>query len=162
MVSMGLLKKLSAASGLYFGVFLVLHLVSHYSLLFGLERAMKNMTLFRKVYQNPIFELGLIVALMVHYASNTMIYMHRTKIEAKSTKLKKNDDLAAKPTPSIKGEWELKGHRYSGYFLSLAVLGHVSATRIAPFLFYSIQHSLTTRSQRMRRRKYLVPSLVCT
>jgi hypothetical protein len=151
MVSTGSLKKISAASGLYFGVFLIMHLISHYSLYFGMERAMKNMVLFRKVYQNPVFELGLIVALISHYVSNTMIYLHRKKIEEKSAKLKKNDG-AVTPTASIKGDLELKAHRYTGYFLSLAVIGHVSATRVAPFFVLSdpsqFDYSFATYAQK--------------
>lgn len=152
MVSTRSLKRISAASGLYFGVFLIMHLASHYSLYFGMERAMKNMVLFRKVYQNPIFELGLIVALIAHYVSNTMIYLHRKKIEEKSAKLKKNDGTATIPTSSIKGELELKAHRYTGYFLSLAVLGHVSATRVAPYFVLSdpsqFDYSFATYAQK--------------
>lgn len=152
MVSTGLLKKISAASGLYFGVFLIMHLVSHYSLYFGLERAMKTMGFFRNVYQNPIFEMGLVVALIAHYVSNTMIYLHRKKVEEKSARAKKNDGSAITPTASIKGELELKGHRYTGYFLSIAVIGHVSATRIAPYFVLSdpsqFDYSFATYAQK--------------
>ena len=151
MVSTGSLKKISAVSGLYFGMFLVLHLISHYSLYFGMERAMKNMVLFRRIYQNPVFELGLVVALIAHYVSNGLIYQHRKKIETKSAK--KNDDArTSQAASSIKGELELKAHRYTGYFLSLAVLGHVSATRVAPFFVLSdpsqFDYSFATYAQK--------------
>ena len=136
-VSTSFLKKVSAGSGLYFGSFLVMHLVNHYSIFFGLERSKKSMILFRKVYQNPIFEFGLIIALMAHYASNTMIYIRRSKIATTGSN-KKSDDA---PEPSSdhsslhhRGEIELKAHRYTGYFLSLSVLGHVAATRIFPMI----------------------------
>jgi Succinate dehydrogenase/Fumarate reductase transmembrane subunit len=133
MVSTLLLKKISAASGLYFGVFLIMHLVSHYSAIFGIDYAMKNMTLFRRIYQNPAFEIGLFIALVVHMISNTMIYMHRQKIERRASKFKKNDDASTTTKIEPPGTFELKGHRYTGYFLSIAVIGHVSATRIVPF-----------------------------
>jgi hypothetical protein len=130
MVSSQLLKKVSAASGLYFGVFLVMHLFSHYSTIFGMGNAMSFIFLFRKIYQNPMFEIGLFVSLVAHMISNTMIYLQRQKMERKANVVKKDDDSKAKVDPP--GSLELKGHRYTGYFLSFAVLGHVAATRIAP------------------------------
>jgi hypothetical protein len=133
MVSTLVLKKLTAASGLYFGIFLIMHFVNHYSLYFGLDYATNNMILFRKVYQNPIFEIGLVLSLLTHYVSNTMIYLHRTKIE-KSGKLKKDDTTSTKKDHTSHGEIELMAHRYTGYFLSLSVIGHILATRILPII----------------------------
>jgi hypothetical protein len=123
MVSSATLKKVSAASGLVFGVFLMMHLFSHYSLILGMERANNNLRLFRKIYQHPAFEVTLLIALMAHMASNTMLYMQRQKINAASKK-----DGGKEPA----GTLELQYHRYAGYFLSLSIFGHVLATRLAP------------------------------
>lgn len=91
---------------------------------------MASVFLFRKVYQNPLFEIGLFISLLAHMTSNTMIYLHRQKIEQKASAAKKDDDAKAKVEPP--GYYELKGHRYTGYFLSFAVIGHIFATRILP------------------------------
>lgn len=150
MVSSLALKKISAASGLYFGVFLVMHLSSHYSTIFGMDKAMQNVAFFRKLYQHPIFEIGLFVSLVAHMVSNALVNRHRQKIERRSSALKKSDDSIAKVEPP--GSLELKGHRYTGYFLSLAIIGHVSATRIVPYFVLSdpsqFDYSFATYAQR--------------
>lgn len=117
MPSIGTWKKLQAASGLLFGAFLVMHLACHYSLNLGWETANETLEYFRKIYQQPVFEGVLLLATIVHMMSNTVIIMNRGKVEAKK-----------------KVSSELKGHRYSGYFLGFAIFGHVGATRIAPLL----------------------------
>jgi succinate dehydrogenase/fumarate reductase cytochrome b subunit len=126
MVSTASLKKISAVSGLGFAVFLVMHFLSHYSLILGVDTANDNLRLFRKIYQHPVFEVALLVALMAHMASNTMIYIKRQKIDASSKK-----EGGKEPA----GTMELKGHRYTGYFLSMSIFGHVAATRLAPLFF---------------------------
>jgi hypothetical protein len=150
MVSSLLLKKISAASGLYFGVFLTMHLFSHYSTIFGMDKAMANVLFFRKLYQNPVFEIGLLASLVAHMISNAMVYRYRQKIERRSSVLKKNEDSKTKLEPP--GSLELKGHRYTGYFLSLAIIGHVSATRIVPLFILSdpsqFDYSFATYAQR--------------
>jgi hypothetical protein len=150
MVSSLVLKKISAASGLYFGVFLVMHLFSHYSTIFGMDKAMKNVMFFRKLYQNPFFEIGLFVSLVAHMMSNALVYQHRQNIERRSSAVKKNDGSIAKIEPP--GSLELKGHRYTGYFLSLAIIGHASATRIVPYFILDdpsqFDYSFATYAQR--------------
>jgi len=124
--SVATLKKISAASGLYFGLFLVLHLISHWSLYFGMETANNNLVLFRKLYQNPVFELGLLLALLSHMASNTMIYIKRSRIDARA----KKDGAHHQPA----GTMELQAHRYTGYFLAMSIFGHIAATRLLPLI----------------------------
>ena len=98
------------------------------------------MTLFRKVYQHPIFDFGLIVALMAHYTSSTIMYIRRSKTATSGSSKKDDDDPNTKPSNSDHslsqhhGAMELKTHRYTGYFLSFAVLTHVIVTRMLPML----------------------------
>jgi hypothetical protein len=123
MPSIGSWKKLQAASGLTFGCFLIGHLVCHYSLSFGWDIAIGNLHRFRAVYQHPIVEVGLLLATVLHMVSNTVIILNRGKVDAKVKK-----DGGQEPAA---GSLELKGHRYTGFFLSFAIFGHVGATRIA-------------------------------
>lgn len=116
MPSVGTWKKLQATSGLIFGVFLTMHLFSHFALIVGWETAQTNlMQTWRPIYQHPIFEITLLLATALHMVSNTVIIMKRGKLEAKK-----------------KVNGELLGHRYSGYFLAFSIFGHVGATRLAP------------------------------
>jgi succinate dehydrogenase/fumarate reductase cytochrome b subunit len=126
MVSVASLKKVSAASGLFFGAFLVLHLISHYTLLFGIDAANDTLRLFRKVYQNPVFEVALLVALLAHMASNTLIYLKRRNADAAAFSSKKDGN------PPAPVSLELRGHRLAGYFLAASIFGHVAVTRLAP------------------------------
>lgn len=129
MPSVETLKKLSAASGLAFGVFLTMHLVSHYMLNMGYDVARDTMIKFRSIYQNPLFEAALIVSLGAHMYANTLLYMNRSKINAKSKK------EAGSKGPE--GTAELTAHRMAGLWLSLSIVGHVIATRLGSVIVLS-------------------------
>lgn len=122
MPSIRQLKKLQALSGLIFGVFLVMHLLTHYSLNLGWDTAHSYQQLFRRIYQHPRVEIVIFGSLVVHMYSNTMIYIYRGKLAA--------DKKEGSATEKI--SLELKGHRYAGYFLAFSIFGHVAATRIGP------------------------------
>jgi succinate dehydrogenase/fumarate reductase cytochrome b subunit len=132
-------RKLQAASGLVFGLFLVLHWTSHISLLRALDAGNDMLHRVRSIYQRPICEAILFLALGLHFLSNAVIYLRRSKIEqhaATKTKDKKNSTSKSSATAAhIPGYYEQKGHRIAGYMLSVFVFGHVFATRIAPVLF---------------------------
>jgi hypothetical protein len=131
MPSIATWKKLNAASGLAFGSFMVLHLSCHASLNLSWELAEKNLHSARVIYQNPTFEALLFVVLMVHMASNAVLYINRQKIHkaiiSSSTNGKKEAD-AKEP----EGTLELKAHRAAGIILGISIFGHVAATRVAP------------------------------
>lgn len=114
--------------GLRFAVFTVMHLVSHYTLNSSYEQANTTMLTFRQVYQNPLFEVLLVVSLLAHMYSNSGLYMARSKIASN----KKDDDNNKKAAPP--GSTELNAHRFAGYLLSLLVFGHVFAVRVTPLL----------------------------
>jgi succinate dehydrogenase/fumarate reductase cytochrome b subunit len=124
MPSIAVLKKLQAASGLFFGTFLAMHLLSHYTLNFGWDAANGRLNSFRALYQNSIFEVLLFLSVFTHMYANLSVYKCRQKI--RSTK---QDDK--KPAPEA---LELKGHRIAGYIIALSIFGHVTATRLGPIL----------------------------
>lgn len=121
MPSFSILKKLSAASGLVFGNFLAYHLFCHYSLYWkGWEAANESLVKGRVIYQNPVVEILLLVNVLVHMYSNTMLYLYRRQ----NTKSENNKNTSA----------ELKAHRIAGYVMGFSIIGHVAATRLAPLV----------------------------
>ena len=144
------LKKLSAASGLFFGIFLVLHFVSHVSVNLSMATGNANLKAVRQVYQNPLFETCLTMAIIIHMTSNTMIYLKRQKVEAAGAHKKDGPKVDSPPHVSTELQW----HRYAGYVLALSIFGHVGATRLAPMYFLGNDASsydygfLTTASRR--------------
>ena len=120
-------KKLSAVSGLSFGIFLIVHLISHYSLIVGFEKAQENLLKFRAIYQHPVAEVVLFSSLALHMVSNTIVYLKRRKTDAALHK--KYEDHLQKPSA------ELLAHRYAGYVIAVSVIGHIIGTRVAPFVF---------------------------
>jgi succinate dehydrogenase hydrophobic anchor subunit len=135
MPSIATWKQLNAASGLAFGSFVVLHLSCHASLNLRWELAQTNLHRARMIYQNPAFEILLFVVLMVHMASNAVLYTNRQKIHkaiafSSSTTSSKKEAGAKEP----QGTLELKAHRAAGIILALSIVGHVAATRVAPHL----------------------------
>jgi hypothetical protein len=107
-------KEVQAISGLAFGSFLVMHFLCHYSLSIGWQTAQDRLLLFRTIYQHPVFEISLVVALATHMTSNTVLYMRR------------KHEPHADP--------ERTAHHYAGYIMVPMLLGHVIATRIGPLV----------------------------
>lgn len=130
MVSMSTWKQCQAISGLGFAMFVTCHFISHYSTLLGLDNGNAMMKRLRLIYQNPFIEPFIAISLMLHMASNTMIYMKRSALE-KNGNSKKHDDATTK---SPAGALELTAHRYAGYILAMAVFGHIYATRGAALI----------------------------
>jgi succinate dehydrogenase/fumarate reductase cytochrome b subunit len=130
-------RKLQAASGLVFGAFLLLHWASHISLLLAggdLDAGNDMLHRVRAIYQWPVNEAILFLALALHFLSNTVLYLRRSRIE-RNAAAKKSSSSSSSAAAHIPGSLEHKAHRYAGYMLSVFVLGHVFATRIAPLLF---------------------------
>jgi hypothetical protein len=116
------MKKLSAASGLFFGVFLSLHMVNHFSLFLPGWVAARNLQKkFRVIYQHPVVEILFMLSLLLHLYSNTVLYFRRQKLASPKQEGR-----------SVAGSAELTAHRLTGTFLALSIFGHVGATRIAP------------------------------
>jgi succinate dehydrogenase/fumarate reductase cytochrome b subunit len=147
-------RKLQAASGLIFGIFLVLHWISHISLLLlgSLEAGNETLHRMRSIYQSsPFSEANIALALVLHLISNTVLYLRRGQMEQNAAAKKQDDDKKSTTTassssspasaaaPYIPGSLEHKAHRYAGYLLSIFVFGHVLATRIAPRAFLNDQ-----------------------
>ena len=122
MPSVATLQKLNAASGLFFGVFLVIHLICHYTLNLSFEDGQRRLQTMRAIYQHPVFEILLATSLFVHFFANINLYLDRNKINSSTKK---------RP---IEGSLELQGHRIAGYILSIMIVGHVIATRIGPLI----------------------------
>lgn len=121
MSSIATLKTVSSLSGLVFGAFLVVHLVTHYSVNLGVEVAHSYMRFFRQAYQDSVVEVVIFASLFAHMYANTMIYLSRKKLAANK-----------KGAKTIQESLELRGHRYAGYFLAMSIFGHVGATRFGP------------------------------
>lgn len=123
MVSTTTWKKLQAGSGLVFGVYIVLHFASHYSVLKGWDKGNATLREMRSIYQTPLFEAVLLLSFIVHSVSNFTLYNKRLKAQGTTKKDGNKKDPA--------GTLELKAHRLAGYIMGLSLFGHVFATRIA-------------------------------
>lgn len=125
-----ILYKVQAASGLFFGMYVVMHFLSHLSLLGGWERGNKQLNRFRVIYHYPIFEIMLMLSLVLHLACNAVVVWKRHQIEGSREGADKKEG-GLKPA----GTMYRKAHRIAGYILTPCVLAHVFSTRIMAFLF---------------------------
>ena len=136
MFSVAVLKKINAISGLFFATFVVLHLLAHYALLIGYEAANSVMETMRKIYQNFVVELVLLLSFVAHMWSNACLFAARKRVERNA---KKDDDDNDVDTAAIarrgNNSTELRLHRLAGYVLAFFIFGHVFAVRIAPSLY---------------------------
>jgi succinate dehydrogenase/fumarate reductase cytochrome b subunit len=113
------LRRLQAASGLLFSLFLTLHLLTTASASTGLGAYDATLATLRAIYRPVVIvEVALVaVPALVHIYCAARVILHRRR--------------AKQPAPKA---WHTRLHRWSGWFLLMAFFGHVFATRFAPLL----------------------------
>lgn len=111
--------KWQALSGAMFAAFLFVHLINQMLAAFGQQTYDGFQVTARQGYQAPVLELVLVLApLLVHAVCGAVrVWARRSK-------------GASAPV-----SWRVRLHRYSGYFLLLFFIGHVTATRGASFFY---------------------------
>ena len=114
------LIRIQAVSGLIFSVFLVLHLLNTAAGALSQDVYDRFMAVARLYYQLPVVEIvGVVGAAVVHMGTGLARAWRRRSRRA----------------PTNLG-WRVRLHRYSGYYLMLAFVGHVAATRGPGLLGY--------------------------
>ena len=110
--------KAQALSGAVFGVFLFVHLCNQMVASLGPSSYDGLQGTLRKGYQAPVLEVVLVLApLLVHVVTAIARMLSRR---------------GSARTPV---SWRVRLLRWSGYFLLLVFIGHVTATRGASFFF---------------------------
>ena len=110
--------RVQAASGLAFATFLALHLVNTAVAPAGPEAYDGFQSAARAFYQQPIVEIGLVLApLAAHVTASVARIARRRRRKA--------------PRPGLR----MRLHRYTGWFLLAVIVGHVLATRGVGFWF---------------------------
>lgn len=112
------LGQIQAASGVAFSLFLLLHLVTTASAVFGIDAYNHTLETLRHIYRPHLAVELLLIGLSggVHLGCAVWQFVRRRKVV------------------NVGGPWWLRAHRLSGYFLLLVIVGHVLATRVAPTL----------------------------
>ena len=110
------IARIQAASGLVFGVFLVLHLIATISGVAGIAAYDRTLAVIRNLYRPNVAIEFLLIGLSgsVHIGCGVRQMAKRQRLIA------------------VRGSSWLKAHRLSGYFLLVTVVGHAVATRIGP------------------------------
>ncbi|MEE3330066.1 MAG: hypothetical protein VX246_04280 [Myxococcota bacterium] len=110
--------RVQAASGLIFSIFLAIHLANTMLGSAGSETFDAFQSSSRSFYQNPFFELIVVlIPLAVHMTASLVRILRRRRRNLSKPPLR------------------LRLHRYSGWFLLAVITGHVSATRGVGFFF---------------------------
>jgi succinate dehydrogenase/fumarate reductase cytochrome b subunit len=118
------LARTQAISGLVFAVFLIMHLATAASSMGGEAAYNGVLSIVRSYYRFPVIEVaGVIGAALTHIVSGIWRLVRRRR------------DKHAK---SALVPLRLRIHRYTGYYMTAAFVGHVVATR-APSLIYGEQ-----------------------
>jgi len=111
-LSSATLARWQALSGLAFGLFATLHLINALFALGGPAAFNGLQRRLRLVYQFPLVEVGLLVALLVHIVVGLVRARRRKKGALAQMR------------------WPERFHRLSGYLLLLIVFAHAAATRV--------------------------------
>ena len=109
------MKKVHYSSGLFITVFIAFHLLNHAFAFVSLEKHLEIMKIFRVVYRNIIVETLLLMAVAVQVFSGI-----RLVLQTRKTAVSLIDKL----------------HIYSGLYLAMFLLIHVSAVLSARFIFH--------------------------
>jgi succinate dehydrogenase/fumarate reductase cytochrome b subunit len=106
------------ASGLFFSVFLVAHLATHTSAVFGPVAHDRLQSALRVVYQHPLVEPLVFGAIAMHLIASWL-------------------KPAPMTTPVAAGGWKRPAHILAGYVLMLIIIPHTLATRfLSPSLSF--------------------------
>ena len=109
-----MLKKIQAATGVIFAVFVLIHLANTYLAGFGPAAYDTVQGALRTVYQFPPVEVLLLAALAVHVVVGVMRIVQEPK-----------------RTLSARARW----HRYAGFFMMVFIVGHILAVRGSSWFF---------------------------
>jgi succinate dehydrogenase/fumarate reductase cytochrome b subunit len=113
------LQEFQTYSGVYFSIFLCLHLLSTASASFGSEIYDELLATFRLIYHNPIVEISFILALFVHLVTGFVLHWKRDKF-----------GLA----PSPPSPWYLHAVRWTGAGVGSIILIHLGSGRLSSLL----------------------------
>jgi succinate dehydrogenase/fumarate reductase cytochrome b subunit len=108
------LKKLQAATGLVFAVFVALHLLNTWLAALGPGAYNGVQAVLRGIYQFPPVEALLLAALAVHVVVGVMRMLRE---------------------PRRVLSLRARLHRYAGFFLTLVIVGHILAVRGSSWFF---------------------------
>eukprot|EP00026_Physarum_polycephalum_P013910 Phypoly_transcript_14369.p1 GENE.Phypoly_transcript_14369~~Phypoly_transcript_14369.p1 ORF type:complete len:254 (+),score=25.40 Phypoly_transcript_14369:198-959(+) len=125
-ISESTLIKVQAISGLVVASYLSLHFVSIACANFGPATFNNVLNILREAYQYPVYEIPMVLSIPIHMIAGNIRINRRHERESHSTTIHTQN-----PTISFQ-ENQLKWHRRAAKFISFAIIGHFSATRIFP------------------------------
>ena len=117
------LSRLQAGSGLVFAIFLLLHLATALTSIGGPPIYESALGWVRLYYRLPLVEVGAVLGAALTHLVVGLVRVRRRRQRAKPHEL----------VPL-----RVRLHRYTGYFLALAFVGHVAATR-GPSLVFGLE-----------------------
>ena len=129
----GLRVRLQAASGVLVAVFVGLHLLNTFLLALSFAAYDAMQASLRAVYQHPLVEALLMLAIAVHMACGVGGMLARRRARARPATLQEAA-LSARGAPAQPGA-AVRWQRRAGWFLLAFVGGHVVATRGASLWF---------------------------
>ncbi len=106
-------RRIHYLSGLTITVFIGFHLLNHFISIFGAEQHIEWMTIFRKVYRNPLIETLLLFAVFAQIISGVKLYFSKRKIA---------------------NIFFVKLQVWTGLYLAFFLLMHVSAVMVGRFI----------------------------
>lgn len=106
-------RRIHYLSGLTITVFIGFHLLNHFISIFGAEQHIEWMTIFRKVYRNPLIETLLLFAVLAQIISGIKLYFSKRKIA---------------------NIFFVKLQIWTGLYLAFFLLMHVSAVMVGRFI----------------------------
>ncbi len=109
------IKKKHFLSGVTISIFVVLHLVNHVGSIFGADRHIEMMNVFRQVYRNRFVEIILILAVLVQIISGLKLFMPSRK--------------------TANFNWD-KLHIWTGLYLAFFFIIHLSAVLCGRFFLH--------------------------
>lgn len=107
------MKKVHFISGIVLSIFVTLHLINHLTALQSIDTHINVMNFLRRIYQHPLIEPFLILAVLTQIVSGIKLVRNRGWKQQ---------------------EWYNKLHVYSGIYLGFFLLLHTSATLAGRFV----------------------------
>jgi len=122
-------------TGGIFASFLIIHFITTISANYGPLIYNETLRQFRKFYQHPLIEPIFIAVVLIHASVGVLEFCERRQRKKNSQENKKKlSEEEKRNGQTVSTPLALTLHRYAGLFLAIIVVGHVTATRLVPYM----------------------------
>mmetsp|Transcript_68504 Transcript_68504/g.84017 ORF Transcript_68504/g.84017 Transcript_68504/m.84017 type:complete len:251 (+) Transcript_68504:55-807(+) len=128
-----------AISGAYMGIFMIMHVFTHATAIFGKESNETAYVTLRAIYQNINFEIIFVISLIIHGYTGFKKWYSRYKLRELMKHKSQGKSFIKEIFNDIRNPKKI--NRYMGWILLGIIIVHINGTRIEPIMYIGYNKS---------------------